>query len=166
MKLPRRRFLHLAAGAAALPTVLRVATAQAYLAVITQRRVLDLNERALESLRSSLGSGHPYALCCATNLASDLAATGDHGRALALSKETLDLSLSGERGPNHPYTLACANNYALDLAATGAISESAELRQRTLTELRRNPNIGEAHPDMVLAKDGRRIDCDVEPPPF
>ena len=30
MKLPRRRFLHLAAGAAALPTVLRVATAQAY----------------------------------------------------------------------------------------------------------------------------------------
>src|SRR5262245_16253792 len=30
MKLPRRRFLHLAAGAAALPTVSRVAWAQAY----------------------------------------------------------------------------------------------------------------------------------------
>jgi tripartite-type tricarboxylate transporter receptor subunit TctC len=30
MKLPRRQFLHLAAGAAALPTVLRVARAQAY----------------------------------------------------------------------------------------------------------------------------------------
>src|SRR5438876_2869933 len=30
MKLPRRRFLHLAAGAAALPAVLRVARAQAY----------------------------------------------------------------------------------------------------------------------------------------
>ena len=30
MKLPRRTFLHMAAGAAALPTVLRVATAQAY----------------------------------------------------------------------------------------------------------------------------------------
>ena len=30
MKLPRRTFLHLAAGAAALPTVSRVARAQAY----------------------------------------------------------------------------------------------------------------------------------------
>src|SRR5436305_4804380 len=30
MKLPRRRFLHLAAGAAALPTVSRIAKAQAY----------------------------------------------------------------------------------------------------------------------------------------
>jgi hypothetical protein len=30
MKLPRRKFVHLAAGAAALPAVSRVATAQAY----------------------------------------------------------------------------------------------------------------------------------------
>src|SRR5437016_3037585 len=30
MKLPRRKFLHLAAGAAALPVISRVATAQAY----------------------------------------------------------------------------------------------------------------------------------------
>jgi tripartite-type tricarboxylate transporter receptor subunit TctC len=30
MKLPRRRFLHLAAGAAALPAVSRIARAQAY----------------------------------------------------------------------------------------------------------------------------------------
>ena len=30
MKLPRRKFLHLAAGAAALPAVSRVARAQAY----------------------------------------------------------------------------------------------------------------------------------------
>jgi tripartite-type tricarboxylate transporter receptor subunit TctC len=30
MKLPRRRFLHLAAGAAALPVVARVARAQSY----------------------------------------------------------------------------------------------------------------------------------------
>jgi Uncharacterized protein conserved in bacteria len=30
MKLPRRQFLHLAAGAAALPTASRIASAQAY----------------------------------------------------------------------------------------------------------------------------------------
>jgi tripartite-type tricarboxylate transporter receptor subunit TctC len=30
MKLPRRQFLHLAAGAAALPAVTRIARAQAY----------------------------------------------------------------------------------------------------------------------------------------
>jgi tetratricopeptide (TPR) repeat protein len=126
-------------------------------------RAKELNEAALTSLRESLGPDHPYALCCAANLASDLDSAGDHAGALVLSKETLERSLAGERGPNHPYTLACANNHALDLAATGAVAESAELRNRTLAELRRS--LGEAHPDTELAKRGSRIDCDIEPPP-
>jgi hypothetical protein len=37
MKLPRRNFLHLAAGAAALPTVSRVTWAQAYPSRIVMR---------------------------------------------------------------------------------------------------------------------------------
>jgi len=42
MKLARRRFLHLAAGAAALPGVLRIARAQTY----PSRPVAELAERA------------------------------------------------------------------------------------------------------------------------
>jgi hypothetical protein len=34
MKLPRRQFLHLAAGAAALPVVSRIATAQTYVRIV------------------------------------------------------------------------------------------------------------------------------------
>ena len=49
MKLPRRKFLHLAAGAAALPALRRVARAQAYptqSAVVGSKTVVDsLNVR-------------------------------------------------------------------------------------------------------------------------
>ena len=44
MKLPRRRFLHLAAGAATLPALSRIASAQAYptqSAVVGSKRVVD-----------------------------------------------------------------------------------------------------------------------------
>jgi hypothetical protein len=34
MKLPRRKFLHLAAGAAALPAVSQIATAQTYVRIV------------------------------------------------------------------------------------------------------------------------------------
>ena len=34
MKLPRRRFLHLAAGAAALPVLSRIARAQTYVRIV------------------------------------------------------------------------------------------------------------------------------------
>ena len=42
MKLPRRKFLHLAAGAAALPAVSRVARAQAYPSRPVRTRLLLL----------------------------------------------------------------------------------------------------------------------------
>jgi hypothetical protein len=41
MKLPRRNFLHLAAGAAALPAVSRIAQAQIYPARPISERTLD-----------------------------------------------------------------------------------------------------------------------------
>ncbi len=126
-------------------------------------RARELNDGALIALRDMLGPDHPYTLCCAANLASDFASAGDYAGALSLSRETLQRSIE-VRGPDHPYTLACANNHALDLAATGS-PDASELRERTLNQLRSNPNLGEAHPDTVLAKDGRRIDCDIEPPP-
>jgi hypothetical protein len=55
MKLPRRRFLHLAAGAAALPAISRIATAQAYPSRIVMRVFSSLLPMALTvAPRSSL----------------------------------------------------------------------------------------------------------------
>ncbi|MDP9792828.1 hypothetical protein J2S43_001340 [Catenuloplanes nepalensis] len=124
------------------------------------QRARELNEVTLGELRASFGEQHPYTLCCASNLASDLAATGASGEALTLSRETYETSVT-VRGDAHPYTLAAANNYAIDLAANG--EDAATLRQQTLDALRRA--LGEAHPQTVLAKDGKRIDADIEPSP-
>ena len=46
MKLPRRRFLHLAAGAAVLPAVSRIANAQAYRPA-TNSLIRDCNAKPL-----------------------------------------------------------------------------------------------------------------------
>lgn len=47
MKLPRREFLHLAAGAAALPAVARIASAQTY----PSRPVLTLQQPSVRPAR-------------------------------------------------------------------------------------------------------------------
>ena len=123
----------------------------------------QLNEASLVLLNESFGPDHPYSLCCATNLASDLGAAGDYDAARRMSGETLARSRH-IRGDQHPYTLACANNHSIDLIETGDAAEGAALREQTIETLRRYPGLGEAHPDTTLAKDGKRIDCDIEPP--
>ena len=50
MKLPRRQFLHLAAGAAALPAVSRVAWAQTYPARPVHRRAISAGGGPTSSL--------------------------------------------------------------------------------------------------------------------
>jgi tripartite-type tricarboxylate transporter receptor subunit TctC len=59
MKLPRRRFLHLAAGAAALPVVSRIASAQAYpsrpITMIVPYPADTIARLLGEGMRASLG---------------------------------------------------------------------------------------------------------------
>jgi hypothetical protein len=68
------------------------------------------------------------------------------------------------RGPRQAYTLACAVNHALDLIATGDVKGNVLLAE-TVDIMSGMPDFGEGHPDVTLARDGRRIDCDIEAPP-
>jgi hypothetical protein len=123
----------------------------------------QLNEEALANLTEAFGPDNPYTLCCATNLANDVAAVGDVDTAREMSGDILERSRV-VRGPRQPYTLACAVNHAIDLIATGDPSGTALLTEAVDT-MSRMPDFGEGHPDVTLARDGKRIDCDIEAPP-
>jgi hypothetical protein len=123
-----------------------------------------LNTDAEGRLRELLGDRHPYVLCAATNLASDHAAAGDYVAACRLSEAILEISQDESvRGPDHPYTLGCAVNYALDLDAVGRTDEAADLWRRT--QARFAAVLGPVHPDTLQARERRRVDADIEPPP-
>jgi hypothetical protein len=122
-----------------------------------------LNEEALASLTDSFGQANPFTLCVATNLANDVAAGGDVDAARQMSGDILERSRA-VRGPRQAYTLACAVNHALDLIATGDAKGNVLLAE-TVDIMSGMPDFGEGHPDVTLARDGRRIDCDIEAPP-
>jgi hypothetical protein len=129
-------------------------------------RVADaraLNSAALERLTDLLGPNHPYTLCCATNLANDVAAAGEVNAARGMSGDILERSRV-VRGADQPYSLACAVNHAIDLLATGDQAGSRLLTE-AVNAMLRLPDFGEGHPDVALARDGKRIDCDIEAPP-
>jgi tetratricopeptide (TPR) repeat protein len=121
-----------------------------------------LNEQALERLTEAFGPENPYTLCCATNLANDLAAAGDVSGARQMSGDILARSIR-VRGSEQPYTLACAVNHAIDLIATGDASGMSMLTE-AVDAMRGMRDFGEGHPDVTLARDGKRIDCDIEAP--
>jgi tetratricopeptide (TPR) repeat protein len=122
----------------------------------------QLDKSTYDVMTEKLGVEHGYTLCAANNLANDLALAHDRSGAKELSEHTLEISRSS-RGPNHPYTLLCAVNAAFDLVAIG----EAE-RGRTdlvaavdaLSEL-----LGPEHPETLDARRGKRVECDIEPPP-
>ncbi|WP_158849944.1 FxSxx-COOH system tetratricopeptide repeat protein [Saccharothrix deserti] len=118
----------------------------------------ELNRTTLQASRERRGDDHPHTLACAVNVSSDLAALGDHDRASALSATTLP-RMARVLGDQHPHTLICAFNSALDHIATGRANGTAE----AVAALARR--LGTRHPEVVLAAAGRRLACDVEPPP-
>jgi tetratricopeptide (TPR) repeat protein len=121
----------------------------------------ELSARALDGLDARLGRDHHYTLAVATNLASDHAALGDLAEARALGEDTLS-RLTRLLTPDHMVTLGCAANLALDLDATGAAAAAAALRADTMERYRNT--LGEQHPDVVAAQQGRRVDPDFDPP--
>jgi tetratricopeptide (TPR) repeat protein len=125
---------------------------------------LELNRAALGRLTELLGREHPYTLCCATNLANDLAAAGEAATALEMSADIYQLSLA-VRGEGQPYTLACAVNYAIDLLAAGDVEVGRARLTEAVNAMVLLPGFGEGHPDVALARDTKRIDCDIEAPP-
>ncbi|WP_245651449.1 FxSxx-COOH system tetratricopeptide repeat protein [Streptosporangium amethystogenes] len=128
--------------------------------VETARR---LNEQAVRGLIAKVGREHHYPLTCAISLQTDLAILGEFTQACELGRETLN-RLQKLFGENHFLSLACAGNLVLDLRAAGAEKEAELLYHDTMRHYERPLEAG--HPDAILASEGRRIDCDFDPPPI
>jgi tetratricopeptide (TPR) repeat protein len=123
----------------------------------------ELNVTCLERLDAKLGRDHHYSLTVATNMASDLAAMGDLTGARELEQQTL-VRLRKLLGEAHPLTLGCAANLAADHKAVGADEEAEELAAATYQAY--DSTLGPDHPDTQVAKRGRHLDFDFDPPPI
>jgi hypothetical protein len=96
------------------------------------------------------------------NLANCLADAGDIREAAKLDTETY-----GRFGrlfmDDHPDTLAAGANLAQSLEAIREPGQARELRHRILPMFARR--LGEEHPTTVAARNGERIDREIEPQP-
>ena len=106
---------------------------------------------------------HPYALCCATNLANDLAASGRHGCGVgALARRRMScparfVSLTRRIFRRTPIRPRLHEHYAVDLITTGNDAEGQALQRQALDLMSRHPDLGEGHPDTKSVRDGRRL---------
>ncbi|GAA4154362.1 hypothetical protein GCM10022251_24610 [Phytohabitans flavus] len=127
---------------------------------LEQARRLD--ERTFARMRDALGPDHGFTLCAATNFANDLALAGETEAARSLSAQTLELSRQA-RGDRHPYTAACVVNAGIDLIAVHRHDEGQALLDQGVAALAES--LGDDHPETAGARDGRRAEADIEPPP-
>ncbi|MFC0528939.1 FxSxx-COOH system tetratricopeptide repeat protein [Phytohabitans kaempferiae] len=125
-------------------------------------RARELGERTYAQMTGTLGAGHGYTLSAANNHANDLALAGETEAARRLSAQTFEISREA-RGGRHPYTLWCGVNAALDAIVAGETEYGEALRDETLAALA--GVLGADHPEVIAAGEGRRVECDLEPPP-
>lgn len=126
-------------------------------------RARELNEQARAGLLARVGPDHHYSLTIAINLATDLYALGQPAAARELGAETLEL-VRNRFGEEHPLTLGAASNLTVSLRATGAEDEAAALSKATMAAYLRV--LGPDHPDTKVAREGRQLDFDFDPPPL
>jgi len=120
------------------------------------------DEKAVADLRQVLGDDHQYTVCAMHNLAIDLALLGHEGQALRETEAVLMRS-QAVRGATHPDTIAAAINLALIRSDLGDRTTGQTDLASALTSLERL--LGAGHPQLDTAKNGVRIECDIEPPP-
>ncbi|MCW2948374.1 MAG: putative ATP/GTP-binding protein [Actinoallomurus sp.] len=123
----------------------------------------ELNTTSLAGLDAKLTRDHHYSLTVATNLASDFALLGDFAEARRLGEDNLTRARV-VLGHRHPLTLGCAANLVADLRADGAAEKAAELAEKTYADY--DDTLGRDHPDTKVAKGGRHLDFDFDPPPI
>jgi tetratricopeptide (TPR) repeat protein len=121
----------------------------------------EIDERALQGLTTALGQDHHFTLAVAMNLASDLAM-------LELPEDARDVGegtwprLVALLGDTHPHTLGCAANLALDRIATGDHESGKSLMAEVLRLY--DETQGPDFPDAAVAREGKRLDPDFDPP--
>lgn len=126
-------------------------------------RARELNTTTLAGLDAGLTRDHHFPLTVATNLASDLAALGEFTEAREMGEDTLARART-VLGEEHPLTLGCAANLIVDLRADGRAAQAAELAEKTFALY--DDVLGPEHPDTVVAREGRHLDFDFDPPPI
>jgi tetratricopeptide (TPR) repeat protein len=126
-------------------------------------RAHELNTTSLAGLDTVLTRDHHYSLTVATNLASDLAAMGEYEQARELGEDTFTRTAT-VLGDRHPLTLGCAANLIVDLRTVGAAARAAELADKTYPAY--DDVLGLDHPDTKVAREGRHLDFDFDPPPI
>jgi MinD-like ATPase involved in chromosome partitioning or flagellar assembly/tetratricopeptide (TPR) repeat protein len=123
----------------------------------------SLIEQAIAGFRATLGDRHPYTASCHINLANAYFELSDYIMALRTDDETWRL-LDEVLGPDNPDTLAAAANLVVSRRTAGDLANARALFDDTLARSRRI--LGDNHPNTVALREGRRLNCDISPPPF
>ncbi|GAA4253302.1 FxSxx-COOH system tetratricopeptide repeat protein [Dactylosporangium darangshiense] len=118
--------------------------------------------QACDRFEQALGAEHPYTLSSRINLANLMFDDGDMHGAREVD-EGVRASLEKVLGEENPDTLAAATNLVVSRRATHDPVGADELYMLTLERSRRA--LGENHPNTVALKEGRRLNCDISPPP-
>ncbi|MFG2043287.1 FxSxx-COOH system tetratricopeptide repeat protein [Dactylosporangium sp. NPDC048998] len=123
---------------------------------------LAFSRQACDRFEQAVGPEHPYTLSSRINLANVLFDDGDLHGAREI-EEPVRLAFEKVLGEDNPDTLAASANLVVSRRRTGDGASAEELYKLTLERSRRT--LGENHPNTVAIKEGRRLNCDISPPP-
>lgn len=118
-----------------------------------------IDDTTLQALTRLLGPNHYYSLCCSVGLVHDLYNLGRLEAAHSRSAETL-ARFENRYGTGHAYSLACAHNHRIISIALGLDGPERD----PLTALARL--LGDDHPEILNAREGRLLECVIEPIPL
>ncbi|SHN38673.1 Tetratricopeptide repeat-containing protein [Cryptosporangium aurantiacum] len=140
------------------PLTLAAATNQAaILRAMGQRNRARITAQTAYHGLEPLGLTHPYTQAAAIGLANDLVTAHEEDDAIRLLQTVTSMTPESRR--SHPDILVGEINLALITNST-----ADEPVRRALDALQRA--LGSDHPDVLAAKRGARLECDIEPPPF
>jgi cellulose biosynthesis protein BcsQ/tetratricopeptide (TPR) repeat protein len=117
---------------------------------------------AVERLELALGTLHPYTIYSRINLANVRFDEGAAHASLEIDEQAY-ADLVEVLGEDNPDTLAAAANLVVSRRATGDVRGAESLYALTLERSRQR--LGVNHPNTASLLDGRRLNCDISPPP-
>ena len=106
------------------------------------------------------GEAHPSTLAVLTNLATDLAMTGETQQARRIGERSYRLH-ADTRGHDHPFALATAANLCLDRRSAGDDAGADDLH--AYTQRTCEVKLGVGHPESRMIAEYRRMTLDIEP---
>jgi tetratricopeptide (TPR) repeat protein len=127
------------------------------------RAALDVALPCVEGFTSVLGPEHRYSITAQLTLANSYSLIRDYRQAHQLDEHVF-VKLGELLKEEHPTVIAAGINLAHSLDAVGAAERGHALRRKMLAACLRI--LGDAHPTTAAARDGSRIDREIEPQPM